>query len=47
MISLLTRLRVDYCFLPAALLLASCAQGDAVQNPEITFDGENCNYEGP
>ena len=45
--NLLLGLRVDYCFLLAGLLLASCSQGDAVQNPVVTFDGENCSYEGP
>ena len=43
----LTRLSVGYCFLLAALLLVSCTQGEVVQNPEVTFDGENCRYEGP
>ena len=43
----LTRLSLGYCFLLAALLLVSCAQGEVVQNPEVTFDGVNCRYEGP
>ena len=45
--TLLPRLSVGYCFLLAALLLVSCTQGEVVQNPEVTFDGENCRYEGP
>ena len=45
--NLLLRPRVEYCFLLAGLLLASCSQGEAVQNPVVTFDGASCSYEGP
>lgn len=45
--NLLPRLALGCWSLLTVLLLVSCAQGEVVQNPVITFDGENCEYEGP
>ena len=43
----LIRRHVAYCLLLGGLLLASCSPGATVQNPEVTFDGEICTYQGP
>ena len=41
------RLRVGVCSLLLGLLLVGCAQTEVPQNPEISFDGESCDYQGP
>ena len=45
--NLSSRLRVILCFLISGLLLFGCSPAAGVQDIEITFDGERCQYEGP
>ena len=45
--NLSSRLRVILFFLLPGLLLLGCSPAAGVQDIEITFDGERCQYEGP
>ncbi len=45
--NLSSRLRVILFFLLPGLLLFGCSPAAEVQDIEITFDGERCQYEGP
>ena len=45
--NLSSRLWVILCLLLPGLLLFGCSPAAGVQDIEITFDGERCQYEGP
>ena len=45
--SLSSRIRVSLCYALPGLLVAGCSLATEVRNPEVTFDGERCQYEGP